>query len=80
MLRAVVRTSAISRGQLVEQKTLYSTALSVEWDDKPGEFVRWGRKVMQWVRRVAPGWHRYKHHRITTKADAARAAGLEMAF
>ena len=44
-----------SRGQLVEDKTLSSTSLSVEWDDKPAEFVRWGRKVM----RVGPvpQWH-----------------------
>ncbi|MEO6775812.1 MAG: hypothetical protein ABI467_22820 [Kofleriaceae bacterium] len=78
----VVTTPALfySRGQLIEQKTLYSTSLSVEWDDKPAEFVRWGRKVMQWVRRVAPGWYRYKHHRITTNAEAARAAGMEMVF
>jgi hypothetical protein len=35
---------------------------------------------MQWVRRVAPGWYKYKHHRITDKAEAARKAGMEMIF
>ena len=54
---SVVSTPALfySRGQLVEDKTLSSTSLSVEWDDKPAEFVRWGRKVM----RVGPvpQWH-----------------------
>jgi hypothetical protein len=69
-----------SRGQLVAPQRLSSTALSVEWEDKPADFVRWGKKVMQWVRRVAPGWHKYKHHRITPKADAAREAGMEMIF
>lgn len=78
----VVSTPALfySRGQLLDGKTLYSTALSVEWADKPAEFVRWGRKVMQWVRKGAPGWYRYKHHRITAKAEAARVAGMEMVF
>jgi len=78
----VVTTPALfyARGQFVDQRTLTSTSLSVEWDDKPAEIVRWGRNVMQWVRRVAPGSYRYKHHRITAKADAARAAGMEMVF
>jgi hypothetical protein len=78
----VVTTPALfyARGQLVDQRTLTSTSLSVEWDDKPAEFVQWGRKVMQWVRRVAPDWYLYKHHRITKLADAARAAGVEMVF
>jgi hypothetical protein len=39
-----------------------------------------GKKVMQWVRTTAPGWHKYKQHRITAKADAAREAGMEMSF
>lgn len=57
-----------------------STALSAQWVDHDAEFVRWGKKVMQWVRRTAPDWYRYKHHRITRKAEAARRAGLEMVF
>lgn len=79
---SVVRTPALlyTRGQLVEPNTLSQTSLSADWEDKPADFVRWGKKVMQWVRRTAPGWHRYKHHRITGKADAARAAGMEMMF
>jgi hypothetical protein len=88
----VVTTPALyyARGRLVAPSRLYSTSMSAEWShldvetqstvDKPADFVRWGKKVMQWVRRAAPGWHRYKHHRITPRADAAREAGMEMVF
>lgn len=88
---SAVATSALSysRGLIVDQQ-LYSTSLGAEWSyladdgkttiDKPADFIRWAKKVMQWTRRVAPGWHRYKHHRITPKADAAREAGMEMVF
>jgi hypothetical protein len=77
---SVTKTPALlySRGQLITPQRLSSTALSVDWDDQPADFVRWGKNVMQWVRSVAPGWYKYKHHRITQKADAARAAGMEM--
>jgi hypothetical protein len=75
-----------SRGR-VDGNTLSQTSLSANWSyldeadktiDKPAEFVKWGRKVMQWVRRAAPGWYKYKHHRITDKAEAARKAGMEV--
>lgn len=69
-----------SRGQLVTPQRLSSTGLSAIWNDHPDELVRWGKKVMQWVRHVAPSWYRYKHHRITPKAEAAREAGMEMTF
>jgi hypothetical protein len=68
-----------SRGHITAQQ-MSSTALSAQWVDHRPEFVRWGKKVMQWVRQVAPDWSRYKHHRITRKAEAARQAGLEMVF
>jgi hypothetical protein len=88
----VVATPALlyTRGRFVTQQRLSSTSLCADWDyladddktvvDKPADFVRWGKKVMQWVRRVAPGWHRYKHHRITPKAEQARDTGMEMSF
>jgi len=79
---SVTKTPALlySRGQLVTPQRLSATALSAEWEDKPADFVRWGKNVMQWVRKAAPGWHKYKQHRITPKADAAREAGVEMIF
>jgi hypothetical protein len=87
----VVSTPALfySRGRIVDQQ-LYSTSLTARWShladdqkttiDKPADFIRWGKKVMQWTRRVAPGWYKHKLHRITPKADAAREAGMEMVF
>jgi hypothetical protein len=67
---SVVLTPALlyTRG-LLQSNTLSQTSLSAEW----------GKKVMQWVRKV-PGWYRYQHHRITAKAEAARAAGMHMMF
>lgn len=87
---SVVKTPALiySRGHL-DGKTMRQTSLSANWSylddanqvvDMPADFVRWGKKVIQWVRRVAPNWHKYKHHRITDKAEAARRAGMEMIF
>jgi hypothetical protein len=78
----VVRTPALhySRGQLVTPNQLSSTSLSATWADHPADFVRWGRKVMEWVRRTVPDWYKYKHHRITAKAEAARIDGMEMSF
>ena len=75
------------RGSLRENR-LTTTALTAEWTyrtadgktilDHPADFIRWARKVMQWVRRAAPGWYQFKANRITPKAEAARAAGLEL--
>lgn len=81
-MASVTETPALlySRGQLVAPNRLSSTSFSAEWDDKPDAFVHWGKKVMQWVRKVAPGWYKYKHHHITAKADAAREAGMELLF
>jgi hypothetical protein len=76
------------RGRMIAPNRLSSTALSADWsyltedqrtmEDKPADFVRWAKRVMQWVRRVAPGWHQHRAHRITAKAEAARRAGLEL--
>ena len=67
---------------------LSTTALSADWTylsddgkailDHPSDFIRWGKKVMQWVRRAAPGWYQYKQHRLTPAADAKRQAGIEL--
>jgi hypothetical protein len=75
------------RGAL-EDKTLSTTALSAEWTylsddgktilDHSADFVRWGKKVMQWVRKAAPLWYEYKAHRLTQKAEDARRAGLQL--
>lgn len=87
---SVTATPALfySRGRLLDGRRLMTTSLTAEWDhladdgktivEKPAEFVRWGKSVMQWVRRAAPGWYRYKSQRITPKAEAAREAGLEV--
>ncbi|MGZ3417085.1 MAG: hypothetical protein ACXVEE_04425 [Polyangiales bacterium] len=89
---SVVTTPALlySRGIYVTPQCLSSTALSAEWRypavdirtmvDHPADFVRWGKKVMTWIRRSVPDWYRYKHHRITAKAEAARRAGIELMF
>lgn len=79
---SVVTTPALfyRRGQLVTPQRLTLTSLSVEWEDKPADFVRWGKRVMQWVRRIGSGLPRYKYHRITPKAEAARKAGMDMGY
>lgn len=76
------------RGRMIAPNRLSASALSADWtflaedgrtlEDKPAEFVRWAKKVMQWVRKQAPGWHQHKAHRITAKAEAARLRGLEL--
>lgn len=78
---SVVRTPALfyRRGRLTPQG-MTQTSLSAEWSDMPADFVRWGKRVMQWVRTTVPDWHRHKQNRITAKAEAARQAGLEMTY
>jgi hypothetical protein len=46
--------------------------------DRPAEFVRWGRKVLGWVRRQAPEWHQYRGYRVTTKVAEAIKSGLQI--
>jgi hypothetical protein len=73
-------------GRSLESNMLESTALSAEWTylddgscrDFPADFVRWGKRVMQWVRRVAPGWYGHKTNRITPRVEEARQQGLEL--
>jgi len=78
-----------SPGRLAPPNRLYTTALSADWSylgeggktvDKSAEFIHWGKQVMQWVRRSAPAWYRYKSQRLTTKAEAARERGLELVW
>lgn len=76
------------RGRMIAPNRLVSSALSADWrflgedgcsmEDQPADFVRWAKRVMQWVRKQAPGWYQHKAHRITPKAEAARQAGLEL--
>lgn len=77
-----------TRGNLAAPNRLYTSAISADWTyladddrtflDHPAEFVRWGKRVMQWVRKAAPGWYRFRRNHITAKAEAARQAGLEL--
>jgi len=46
--------------------------------DLPSDYIRWGKRILQWARRSAPGTYRSKNYRITSKAEAARQAGMEM--
>ena len=46
--------------------------------DLPSDYIRWGKRVLQWARRTAPGTYRSKNYRITPKAEAARQGGMEM--
>lgn len=83
-------TLIYARGQMIAPNRLSGSALTADWthlaedrrtvERKPEEFVRWAKKVMQWVRKQAPDWHLYKAHRITARADAARRGGLELVF
>ena len=74
-------------GRFRDGKLLESTAMSADWrylgedrkfHDFPVDFVRWGKRVMQWVRRVAPGWHGHRTNRITPKVQEAQQQGLEL--
>lgn len=74
-------------GRSLGPKMLESTALSADWTylaedrkfiDFPADFVRWGKRVMQWVRRAAPGWTGHKTNRITPRVEEARQHGLEL--
>lgn len=67
---------------------LATTVVGADWSylsdderttiDKSAEFVRWAKRVMQWVRAASPYWYKYKSQRITEKAERARQAGLEV--
>jgi hypothetical protein len=49
-----------------------------EWVDQPAVFIKWGRKVMSWVRKQTPLWHKYERYRITRKVDEAIKRGAEI--
>jgi hypothetical protein len=75
------------RGKWRGQKKLGSSNLSGEWTvvtrdnrriDQPDKFVKWGKKVMQWVRKRTPLWHQYERYRITPKVAEAIKNGLEL--
>jgi hypothetical protein len=63
------------RGKWHDKNKLGESALSGQWTtvsadgttliDKPAAFVKWGRKVMNWVRKQTPLWHQYERYRIT---------------
>ena len=39
--------------------------------EKPQEFVKWAKKVVRWVYKVAPKWHQYKNYRVTKRVKEA---------
>jgi hypothetical protein len=59
-------------------KTSYYPRGSNTSRDLPTEYVRWGRRILDWVRRSAPGTYYSKSYRITDKAEAARKAGMQL--
>jgi hypothetical protein len=76
------------RGKWRDVNKLGSSNLSGEWTtispdtgrtvDHPEEFVKWGKKVMQWVRKQTPLWHEYKTYRITPRVAEATKRGVEL--
>jgi len=76
------------RGKWRDVNKLGGSNLSGEWTaispgtgktvDHPEEFVKWGKKVMQWVRKQTPLWHTYKTYRITPSVDEAIKRGVEL--
>jgi hypothetical protein len=76
------------RGRFLKRNQLLPTTLQVNTSyladdgkttiDLPSDYIRWGKRVLQWARRSAP--NRFKNYRITPKAEAARQAGMEMVW
>jgi hypothetical protein len=76
------------RGVFLTKKELLPTALHVRTSyvaedqrtivDLPADFIRWGRRILNWVKRSAPDTYHFKTYRITAKAEAARKAGVQM--
>jgi len=76
------------RGVFLTKKELLPTALYVSTSylaedqrtvvDLPTDFIRWGKRILSWVKRSAPDTHHFKTYRITAKAEAARKAGVQM--
>src|SRR5215471_4000827 len=47
--------------------------------DQPAEFVKWGRKVLAWVRKQAPESRELSGHRITRKvSEAIKSSGIQL--
>jgi hypothetical protein len=76
------------RGKWNDVNKLRRSNLSGEWTtispdtgrsvDQPEDFVKWGKKVMQWVRKQTPLWHMYKTYRITPRVGEAIKRGVEL--
>ena len=45
---------------------------------QPDDFIKWGKKVLAWVRKQTPEWHQYKNYRITKRVSEAIRSGLEI--
>jgi len=43
---------------------------------QPDDFIKWGKKVLEWVRKQTPEWHQYKNYRITKRVSEAIRSGL----
>ena len=47
--------------------------------DQPAEFVKWGRKVLAWVRKQAPESREFSGHRITKGvSEAIKSSGIQL--
>ncbi|MFY9840639.1 MAG: hypothetical protein WAK55_30070 [Xanthobacteraceae bacterium] len=46
--------------------------------DQPDEFIKWGKKVLAWIRKQTPEWHQYKTRRITKSVSEAIRSGLKI--
>lgn len=44
----------------------------------PDPFVKWIRRVMGWLRRSTPEWHRYRGYRVTKAAAQEALSGLSL--
>ena len=76
------------RGKWIDVNKLGSSNVSGDWTrissetgrivDHPEEFVKWGKKVIQWLRKQTPLWHDYKTYRITPLVAEAIKRGVEL--
>jgi hypothetical protein len=76
------------RGQLLAPNQLTASHISGDWTvpsedkskvvDQPEEFIKWGRKVLAWVRKETPEWHEFKTYRVTRRVSDAIKSGLQI--
>src|SRR5262249_478068 len=76
------------RGQWEAPDRLHASHITGDWtllsqDDKvilpqPEEFVRWGKKVVDWVRRHTPERYRYKTQRLTKRVAEAVKSEVQL--